>query len=241
MPASNERQNSGRAVPAAGGTYQPMDSGDSINPFGSALDAKKKRKSTERQKAKWKKAEKIQLTPTKKEKQKLENNEKKQSNRRKLLWILAGILGIVIIAVVIWAMVTLVRDEQDKPTINDVGSGDLRDYYSQLIDIAKENQDSDGETPSVEEVVKNTMDTEQGRKHTNELKLAEVIANYTQGNYEQAIQLSEAVVEDALSPEDLVQYYNALYFAYMGIGDIEQSNHFLELRTEASFKVTDRQ
>lgn len=244
MPVSGKGQNTGGAVPAAGGTYQPMDSGSDFNPFGSALDIKKKQKAAEREKSKWKKAEKIKITPRKKEEpeqsiQPNQPNEKKKSHSsRKWLWVLAGVLGVTIFIVVIWTVVTLVRDKQALQTADnpqDVTS----DYFQQLKDkagITDTGTDGEGSLEDAQQAVKDTLDTEEGQKNKNQLKLAEAMIMLQSQDYQKAKDTINEVNVESLDTADASLFYSVMASIYLNEGNIEMYNQYLQLEQEKSFE-----
>jgi len=159
--------------------------------------------------------------------------------RPRWFWATLGVLGIIVLAVAVWAVVTLVRSANNEgvvPTLvlddntnNDAGAGNeaVNNYVAQLQKIYDAGSDNGSNNAAgmekVTQAVDNAVQSKQGEAQAGSIQIAAMVVAYQNSDYDKAISLTDEINPDTLSLQDQITYYATLYAIYDSNGDTEKA------------------
>lgn len=168
-----------------------------------------------------------------------------------------GIFGIIVLAVAIWAVVTLIHSFNDEGTTaslvldantnNDDGMGNeaVNNYVAQLQKIYDANSDNGSDNAAgmekVTQAVDNAVKSKQGEAQAGSIRIAAMVLAYQNLNYDKVISLTNEINPDELSLQDQITYYATLYAVYDSNGDIEKAQEAFRIEGEKIQQLCSKQ
>ena len=140
---------------------------------------------------------------------------------RKFLFIGGGcLLGVAAIVVTVLLIIHF-KDDESAISIGNGTSEDIQNFTDELESVYM----SDGGTISdVNEAVNKTLNTSAGKRHKNEVLFAQLLFFSDQYYYGGMIEVGEQINPDELTPQQQVDYYNAMSYAYLDNGDTDKGD-----------------
>lgn len=172
-----------------------------------------------------------------------EKRKKSERTRRKVLPIVFITGGIIAVGLIIWGIVALVialttKPEVDAPTISGGTSEDVNNYRDILQDFFDKDVDGggvgSGNIAAVEGAVNSTLETDEGRKYADQVRLAQLNLYINNGLYRESVAVGEDIDPNNLDPKSRFQFYNFMYLMYYALGNIEQANEYSVLASDAA-------
>lgn len=160
-------------------------------------------------------------------------------------WATLGIFGIIVLAVAVWAVVTLIHSANngtvttlvlDDNTNNDTDAGNeaVNNYVAQLQKIYDENSnnslDNNAGTKSVADTVNDALRTDLGSSQENSIRLAEMVVMFQNSDYNKTTELLNQIDLNTLSPREQITYYNIAQIIYEQDGDNAQVQETYEAK-----------
>ncbi len=175
----------------------------------------------------------------------------KQQNKKKqtmILWILAGMLGLALICVAIWAILVGVNKSSDTeeqegtPVLAaPTSSNGSYDYMQQLFEARQSAEDSgvsvEEQDNNISKLVDDTLASDTTAEQKSQLNIAYAAIQMQNGNPQAAIDLCSNVDPESLGLEDLQNYYSVLQLSYSALGNSEQAREYLKLEQATAFKI----
>ena len=148
--------------------------------------------------------------------------------RPRWFWATLGVLGIIVLAVAVWAVVTLIHSANndavttlvlDDNTNNDGAENEaVNNYVAQLQKIYDTNSDSspnsNARAKSVADTVDDALRTNLGSSQENSIRLAEMVVMFQNSDYNKIPELLNRIDLNALSPREQIAYYNIAQIIY---------------------------
>lgn len=153
-------------------------------------------------------------------------------------WATLGIFGIIVLAVAVWAVVTLIHSANngtvttlvlDDNTNNDTDAGNeaVNNYVAQLQKIYDAGSDNGSDNAAgmekVAQAADNAIKSKQGEAQAGLIQIAAMVVAYQNSDYDKAISLTDEINPDTLSLQDQITYYATLYAIYDSNGDTEKA------------------
>lgn len=167
-----------------------------------------------------------------------------------------GIFGIIVLAVAIWAVVTLIHSFNnggtttslvlDDNTNNDGAENEaVNNYVAQLQKIYDANSDNGSDNAAgmekVTQAVDNAVKSKQGEAQAGSIRIAAMVLAYQNLNYDKVISLTNEINPDELSLQDQITYYATLYAVYDSNGDIEKAQEAFRIEGEKIQQLCSKQ
>lgn len=163
--------------------------------------------------------------------------EKKLKQAR--IGVIVGCAVLVVLAVVsavVVAIVAINSAKEEIPIIAGSTSEDVNDYREALQVFFDK---SDEKVSAVEDIVQETLKTDNGKEYADQVRLAQLMLYMNQGLYQEALGVSGNVNPDRLDQKSKVIFYSMLYNMYIALGDSEKANEYSSLAYEAGSKLED--
>ena len=168
-----------------------------------------------------------------------------------------GIFGTIVLAVSIWAVVTLIHSSNDEGTTtslvlddntnNDDGMGNeaVNNYVAQLQKIYNAGSDNGSDNAAgmekVTQAVDNAVQSKQGEAQAGSIRIAAMVLAYHNLNYDKVISLTNEINPDELSLQDQITYYATLYAVYDSNGDTEKAQEAFRIEGEKIQQLCSKQ
>lgn len=154
------------------------------------------------------------------------------------LWVLAGMLGVALLGVAIWAITISVNKTEEKVPILEKPTSDngSYDYFEQLKET-QENSDIDDSSTTVQELVSDTLASGLTTEQQAQVNIAYAVLLVHDNKPQEAIDACANIDIDLLNLEDLQSYYSVLRQSYTALGDKERAREYLGLEQEVVFKI----
>lgn len=160
--------------------------------------------------------------------------QQKARERQKIapLWIALG--SIIVTGLAIFGLaaliITLTRPPEDTPPINGESAQDVISYRDILQNFYNQ---SDGTTEEkraqVSQLVENTLNTNDGKRYADQVKLAEAIFYSNNNLPDEAIKVAEGLDPNQFNLEQKLDYYNVLYYSYALKGNYEKAQEYTKI------------
>lgn len=167
-----------------------------------------------------------------------------------------GIFGIIVLAVAIWAVVTLIHSSNDEGTITSLVLDDninndgaeneaVNNYVAQLQKIYNAGSDNGSDNAAgmekVTQAVDNAVQSKQGEAQAGSIRIAAMVLAYQNSDYDKVISLTGEINPDELSLQDQITYYATLYAVYDGNGDTEKAQEAFRIEGEKIQQLCSKQ
>ncbi len=171
--------------------------------------------------------------------------------RKSTPYIFAGGIGILVVGLVVClamlimniikesAKVTDRDGEWQTPVISDMSNDSIVKYRDSLDKFFNRNPEASDEEKleTITKVVDETLDTKDGEEYANQVRYAQMNFYATSGYYQQAINVSSAIIPEALTQDQQIGYYNLLGISYEKIGNQEKADANYEKMFDISNQV----
>ena len=170
-------------------------------------------------------------------------------------WATLGIFGIIVLAVAVWAVVTLIHSVNDgsattlvlDDNTNNDGAGNeaVNNYLAQLRKIYDAGSDNGSDNAAgmekVTQAVDNAVQSKQGEAQAGSIRIASMVLAYQNSNYDKVISLSDEINPDELSLQDQITYYATLYAVYDSNGNTEKAQEAFRIEGEKIQQLCSKQ
>lgn len=150
----------------------------------------------------------------------------------KIASIVAGCLAV--LAVIITIIVVIIN--QPKPEVPTIAGGtieDISDYKNKLDEIYEQDKDMS----AVEDAIDDAMNTDNGRKYANQLKLSQMMFYIGQSIYDEAINIGETVEVEQLELLQQANYYALMAMSCASIGDYSGADEYNSRAYEVNLQL----
>lgn len=174
-----------------------------------------------------------------------------EKKRRRIIYLIAGIVSVIIIALVVWLIIALTSGKPSEPSSGEGDASSNEEAYendtrfesvpedvSKVYENAQKTYTDNGDVSAATKIFDDAIATAQ--EENNSVKVSQI--QFTQTSFystsnqpEEVIKIKDIINADNLNNEQKGIFYNLVYLAYYDIGDYANAEYYSDLSGEYAY------